>query len=257
MTSTSSPGELSGIVALVTGAGRGIGAATAEVLVRRGARVALADVDPGAAAGQADRLGERALGVGCDVADEQSVRSAVEHVVQVLGPVTALHNCAGISLHGGRGDGPLPDVSLEHWQRTLAVNLTGTFLVTKYVLPGMLAAGGGAVVNTASIAGTTFGSSTAAYSATKAGVVGLTKSLVVTHGRLGVRANVVCPGLIGDTGMATTHRTPEQESALMDSIPEGRRGRPEEIAELVAFLLGPGSSYLNGAIVTADGGYTT
>jgi NAD(P)-dependent dehydrogenase (short-subunit alcohol dehydrogenase family) len=248
--------ELAGVVALVTGAGHGIGAAAAAAMVRRGARVAVADIDGDAAKAQAERLGDRALAVTCDVADEDSVRTAVEQVTQVIGPVTALHNCAGISLHG-HGDGPLPDVSLAVWQRTLAVNLTGTFLVSKYVLPGMVAAGGGVVVNTASIAGTTFGAATAAYSASKAGVVGLTKSLVATHGRRGVRANVVCPGLIGGTGMARHDRTPEEEAALLGGIPAGRRGTPGEIGELVAFLLGPSSSYLSGAVITADGGLTT
>jgi NAD(P)-dependent dehydrogenase (short-subunit alcohol dehydrogenase family) len=248
--------ELAGVVALVTGAGRGIGAAAAAAMVRRGASVAVADLDVAAAEAQAERLGGRALAVTCDVADEDSVRAAVRRVQQVLGPVTALHNCAGISLHG-HGDGPLPEVPLEVWQRTLAVNLTGTFLVSKHVIPGMVAAGGGAIVNTASIAGTTFGAGTAAYSASKAGVVGLTKSLVVTHGRLGIRANVVCPGLIGGSGMARHDRTPEEEAALLAGIPAGRRGEPAEIGELVAFLVGPSSSYLSGAVVTADGGFTT
>jgi NAD(P)-dependent dehydrogenase (short-subunit alcohol dehydrogenase family) len=225
-------------------------------MVRRGASVAVADLDVEAAEAQAERLGGRALAVTCDVADEDSVRAAVRRVEQVLGPVTALHNCAGISLHG-HGDGPLPEVPLEVWQRTLAVNLTGTFLVSKHVIPGMVAAGGGAIVNTASIAGTTFGAGTAAYSASKAGVVGLTKSLVVTHGRLGIRANVVCPGLIGGSGMARHDRTPEEEAALLAGIPAGRRGEPAEIGELVAFLVGPSSSYLSGAVVTADGGFTT
>jgi len=245
-----------GVVALVTGAAHGIGAAVAGTLVRDGATVALADVDGVAVAARAEMLGAAAIPVLCDVADEGSVRSAVAEAHRRLGPVTALHNCAGISLHG-RGDGPVPDVTLEAWQRTLAVNLTGTFLVTKHVLPGMVAAGGGAIVNTSSIAGTTMGHTTAAYSATKAGVVGLTKSVVVTHGRLGVRANVVCPGGVA-TDMAQGHdRTPEQRAALLAAIPAGRVAEPGEIAELVTFLLGPSSSYLNGAVVTADGGWTT
>jgi NAD(P)-dependent dehydrogenase (short-subunit alcohol dehydrogenase family) len=248
--------ELDGVVAVVTGAARGIGAAVAELMVARGARVALADVDESAIGEQADRLGDRATAVGCDVADESSVRAAVDAATRTLGPITALHNCAGISLHG-RGDGPVSEVSLEAWQRTLAVNLTGTFLMTKHVLPGMVAAGGGAVVNTSSVAGTTMGHTTAAYSATKAGVVGLAKSVVATHGRLGVRANVVCPGGVA-TDMAQGHdRTAEQRAALLASIPAGRVAEPQEIAELVAFLLSPAASYLNGAVVTADGGWTT
>jgi NAD(P)-dependent dehydrogenase (short-subunit alcohol dehydrogenase family) len=248
--------ELAGVVALVTGAGGGIGAAAAAAMVRRGACVAVADIDGDAAEVQAERLGDRAIAVRCDVANEHSVRIAVEQVEKRLGPVTALHNCAGINLHG-RGDGPLPEVSLAVWQHTLAVNLTGTFLVSKHVVPGMVAAGGGAVVNTASIAGTTFGAATAAYSASKAGVVGLTKSLVATHGRLGVRANVVCPGLIGGTGMARHDRTPAEEADLLAAIPAGRRGVPAEIGEVVAFLVGSSSSYLSGAVVTVDGGFTT
>lgn len=247
---------LAGIVALVTGAARGIGAAVAELLVAAGARVAVSDLDGAAAAARADELGAAALGVACDVADEESVRAAVQQVTTAFGPVTALHNCAGISLHG-RGDGPVDRATTEAWQRTLAVNLTGTFLVTKHVLPGMVAAGGGAIVNASSVGGTTMGVATAAYSATKAGVVGLTKSLVVTHGRLGVRANVVCPGGVA-TDMAEGHdRTPEERAALLATIPAGRIAQPREIADLVVFLLGPTASYLNGAVITADGGWTT
>jgi NAD(P)-dependent dehydrogenase (short-subunit alcohol dehydrogenase family) len=249
-------GQLAGKAALVTGGGRGIGAAVVAALVARGARVGVADLDEAAAKTQASRWGDSALAVGCDVADEDSVRAAVETTTRYLGAVTLLHNCAGISLHG-RGDGPLPEVPLEAWQRTLEVNLTGTFLVTKHVLPGMVAAGGGAVVNTSSVAGTTMGHTTAAYSATKAGIVGLTKSLVATHGRLGVRANVICPGGVA-TDMAHGHgRTSAQEASLLTAIPAGRLGRPEEIADVVAFLLDPAASYVNGAVLTADGGWTT
>lgn len=256
MTETRPAHELAGKAALVTGGARGIGAAVVAALVHRGARVAVADLDEAAAKSQAARWGDRALAVGCDVADEDSVRSAVETATRHFGVVTLLHNCAGISLHG-RGDGPLPEVSLEAWQRTLAVNLTGTFLVSKHVLPGMVAAGGGAVVNTSSVAGTTMGHTTAAYSATKAGIVGLTKSLVVTHGRLGVRANVICPGGVA-TDMAHGHgRTPAQEASFLTAIPAGRLAHPEEIADVVGFLLGPAASYVNGAVVTADGGWTT
>jgi NAD(P)-dependent dehydrogenase (short-subunit alcohol dehydrogenase family) len=242
---------------MVTGAARGIGAAVAEGLVRAGASVVVADVDGAAAAARAEQLGPPAHPIALDVADEDSVRTAVTEITGTLGPVTALHNCAGISLHGGRGDGPITEVPLEAWQRTIAVNLTGTYLVTKHVVPHMVAAGGGAVVNTSSVAGTTMGHTTAAYSASKAGVVGLTKSLVVTHGRLGVRANVVCPGGVA-TDMAQGHdRTPEQRAALLASIPAGRVAEPAEIADLVVFLLGPSASYLNGAVITADGGWTT
>lgn len=245
---------LDGVVALVTGAARGIGSAVAERLVAAGARVAVADVDGDSAAARAAELG--ALPVPCDVADEDSVRAAVDRVIAELGPVTALHNCAGISLHG-RGDGPVDQATTEAWHRTLAVNLTGTFLVTKHVLPGMVAAGGGAIVNTSSVGGTTMGVATAAYSATKAGVIGLAKSLVVTHGRLGVRTNVVCPGGVA-TDMAQGHdRTPEERAAMLATIPAGRIAEPAEIANLVVFLLGPGAAYLNGAVVTADGGWTT
>src|ERR1051326_384061 len=173
--------DLHGGTAVVTGAAGGIGSATVEALARHGAQVIALDVNLTEARAVAERIGGAVSALQCDVSDEASVRATFETIGQRFGTVSVLHNNAGIALGGGRGDGPADELDLATWQRTLDVNLTGCFLCTHYALPLMLAGGGGSIVNTASIAGAFIGTLNTAYCASKAGVVGLTRALVITH----------------------------------------------------------------------------
>lgn len=247
------PWSLAGQVAVVTGAGAGIGAATAEVLAGRGARVAVVDVDLRAAEEVAGRLPD-ALPVACDVASEDDVARLFATVAAELGQVGVLHTNAGVSFGGGRGDGPADVLDLGVWQRTLDVNLTGQFLCVKHALPSMLAAGGGAIVATASVAGPLLGTVNTAYCAAKAGVVGLVRALVTTHAAQGIRATAVCPGPVHTQMSETVLVTEEVRARLIGGIPAGRMAEPRDVAELVAFLASPAAAYLNGSVITVDGG---
>ena len=235
-------------VALVTGAAGGIGAAVARRLAADGFAVAGLDLAAdGAAEVCADLDG--ALAVRCDVADEESVASAVASVRDALGEVTVLVNAAG---YFARHD--VPDLSVTEWRRFMDVNAMGPFLTCREVLPAMLAAGSGNIVNVVSTAGVRGGRQRAAYCASKGALLQLTRSLSVDHGRQGIRVNAVCPGLI-DTPMADWIR---HDAAAMDdfdaSLPAGRIGTPEEVADVVSFLVGPSSTYMHGATVMVDGG---
>jgi glucose 1-dehydrogenase len=255
--SMSSPGSrLEGAVAVVTGAAGGIGLASGRKLSDLGARVALLDLESERLAEVAGDLGAPCLPVPCDVSDEASVRAAIGEVTARLGPVSVLHNNAGICLNRGTGDGPAHTLELASWERTIAVNLTGCFLVAKHVLPAMLAAGRGSIINTASVGGAYFGTQNFAYSASKAGVVGMTRALAAQYGGRGVRANAICPGSIRTAMSELASAQGPVRDEMLRGIPAGRIGEPGEIAELVAFLASDASSYLNGAVITADGGMT-
>lgn len=248
-----SPIEAAGHRALVTGAGSGIGLATAELLGRHGAAVALLDRRPDALSEAASRVGGTA--VIADVGDPGSVAEGVRAASRALGgPIDVLVNAAGIYRIA-----PLLELDSTGWDEVLDVNLRGSFLVAAEVVRDLVAAGtGGAVVNVASIAALVADDvePAAHYNASKAGVIALTKQMAVEWAAHGVRANAVCPGVI-DTPMLRMMDDPEAGRAYLDSrVPLGRLGRPEEVAAVIGFLTSDAASYVTGTVVAVDGGVT-
>ncbi len=233
-------------IALVTGAAGGIGRAVVERLVAAGMRVGALDLDE---AGLQALATDAVLPLPADVTDEDAVRAAFDAVRAAWGEPEAVVNVAGLfATHR------VPSLSRADWDRFLAVNATGPFLVCREALPAMIAAGTGAIVNVASTAGLRGGRDRAAYCAAKGALVQLTRCLALDHGPDGVRANVVAPGLI-DTVMADWIR--HDEAALADfaaRVPAGRMGTPAEVADTVAYLLSPAATYVNGAVLSVDGG---
>ena len=236
-------------VAVVTGAAGGIGAAVARRLAADGFVVACLDLDVEGAELVAKGL-TGALAVGCDVADEDSVRAAVQTVRDQTGAEpTALVNAAGWF---ARHD--VPELSVQEWRRFMDVNATGPFLLCRELLPAMVTAGRGSIVNVVSTAGVSGGRQRAAYCASKGALLQLTRSLSLDHGPQGVRVNALCPGLI-DTPMADWIRHDPDAMAEFDaSLPAGRIGTPEEVAGVASFLVGPDASYVHGATIMVDGG---
>lgn len=235
-------------VALVTGAGGGIGSAIARRLSADGFVVALVDVNAEAVEEAAEGLPKSAPFV-CDVSDAHAVGQLRAAVEQQLGPPWLLVNAAGVFfIHR------VPDLEEADWDRTIDVNLKGPFLTCRALLPGMLAAGSGCIVNVASTAGLRGGNDRAAYCASKAGLVMFTRSLSLDHGADGVRINCVCPGLI-ETDMADwiTSR-PEALEQWRQRVPAQRIGIPEDIAAMVSFLASPDADYVHGAVLVVDGG---
>ncbi|KAA9157337.1 SDR family oxidoreductase, partial [Amycolatopsis acidicola] len=237
-----------------TGAGRGIGAAAARGLSEAGFAVALLDVDGEAASARADEIGGKALGLRCDVSDEASVRSAMAAIVGEWGRIDLLHNNAAVffGLAGGN-DGLLETLDLDTWRRTLDVNLTGTFLCTKYAMPQLIQTGG-SVVCTASVAGALTGSTVSAYAASKGGLAGFVRSLALNYGPKGVRANAVCPGAVLTDMSQHIREDPGLRQRVMDTIPVGRIATAEDVANVVVFLASPAAAYLNGVLVPVEGG---
>ncbi len=251
----SQPG--SGRVAVVTGAAGGIGAAVCRRLAADGFAVACLDARESALDGLVGELASqgadhgRARGYGADVRDAASVRQVAGRIRADLGDPWLLVNAAGVfSIQR------LPDLDEAEWDRIVDTNLKGPFLTCREFLPAMISARDGCIVNIASTAGVRGGRERAAYCASKGGVVLLTKSLAVDHGPDGVRVNCVCPGLI-DTEMADWIRHDADAMARFGAgLPAGRIGLPSEIAAAVAFLASDGASYLQGAVLMADGGVT-
>ena len=239
-------------VVLVTGAASGIGRASAERMASEGARIACVDLQAEALERSAERvrkLGSEALALVCDVSDPAAVRETVARAVSELGGLDSLCNIAGI-LHFDHTH----ELSLEKWSRVLAVNLTGTFLMSQTALPHLLA-GGGNLVNMASTAALAGHAWTAAYSASKGGVLSFTRTLAVEYGKQGLRANSVCPGSVS-TPMHQVFRLPDgADPKLLERImPLDEFRGPEAAAAVVAFLASDDAAHINGEHIRVDGG---
>lgn len=248
-------GRLTGQRALVTGAAAGIGAAIARRLVDEGARVAVADIDRAAAASTAAELGERATPYALDVSSDESVRTTVDAIASDFGGLDVLVNNAGVGVAGD-----VVQTSLDEFERLVAVNLRGTFLVMKHGIPHLRAAGGGAVVNVSSIAALVGLPGRAAYSAAKGAIYALTRASAIDHVAEGIRVNCVAPGTVEtpwiDRIVAGTPDPAAEKERMRARQPHGRFVQPEEIAAMVAYLASDEAASVIGACMVVDGGAT-
>jgi meso-butanediol dehydrogenase / (S,S)-butanediol dehydrogenase / diacetyl reductase len=249
-------GRFEGQVALVTGGASGIGLATVRRLLGEGARVVALDRDEAALDDLVAELGESAEGSACDVSDHAAVASVVDDVVRRLGRLDVLVTAAGVD----RCD-TVPGTTVEEWQTIVDVDLAGVFYLCRAALPVLVAQGGGSIVTISSAIGTVGERNRSAYCAAKAGVENLTRAMALDHGAQGVRANCVAPGLI-DTplirnGKVAGGSDPAAMQAMVDAhhaIP--RIGRPEEVAAAIAFLASDDASFITGAVLPVDAGWT-
>jgi NAD(P)-dependent dehydrogenase (short-subunit alcohol dehydrogenase family) len=246
--------RLAAKTALVTGAASGIGAACALRFAREGARVAGLDVAaaPAAAWDAVAKAAPAASFHAADVRSEAEVADAVAAVARTHGRIDVVVNAAGVA-----GAGPVHALDVREWERVLDVNLKGTFLVCKHVLPHMLEARSGSIVNVASVEGLEGIEGGSAYNASKGGVVMLTRNLAIDYGRRGIRANCLCPGLI-ETPMTAGVFAPGMEKLrerFVDAHQLGRPGRPEEVAAAALFLASDDASFVTGHALVVDGGY--
>jgi meso-butanediol dehydrogenase / (S,S)-butanediol dehydrogenase / diacetyl reductase len=237
-----------GRVVLITGAGSGIGAVIAAQAAAQGDRVVIADID-GAAAERVAADIKQAVAVSVDVTSRAQVFDLVDRVGHEIGQVQVLVNNAAVA-----SDIPFGELPEQVWHRDIAVTLDAAFHTISAVLPGMIAGGGGAIVNVASVNGLTY-LGNEAYSAAKAGLISLTKSIAVRYGPLGIRCNAVAPGTIATP---IWHQRLAADPEVMDRVakwyPLGRIGRPEDVASAVLFLAGDGASWITGVTLPVDGG---
>ena len=251
-------GSLEGKVALITGGAGAIGLATARRLARDGATVVIADLDTGRledAVASAREAGVALESIPIDVTSEADVAGKVAQVVARHGRIDVLFTSAGVLVSGS-----VTDTTLADWQRTLAVNLTGSFLCARAVLPSMIAAGAGSIVLMSSISGIVAEPAIAAYCASKGGIVMLGRQMAVDYGRLGIRVNVICPGWIdtpfNDPAIEQAGGIEAVQPFIETMVPIGRQGQPDEVADVVAFLASDDARLMTGSVVVADGGLT-
>jgi len=244
-------GDMQSKVALVTGAARGIGLATAKRFLADSWRVTLLDIDGDNLARAVKALArpDATIAVTCDVADAAGVAGAVNIVATKFGRLDALVNNAGIAIFK-----PILEVTYEDWSRVLAVNLTGPFLVTQAAVPLMRDGGGGAIVNITSISGLRASTLRTAYGTSKAGLAHLTKQQAAELASLNIRVNAVAPGPV-DTAMAKAVHTPEIRQDYHDHMPLNRYGLEDELADAIYFLCSERASYITGQILAVDGGF--
>ncbi len=243
---------MTGRAAIVTGAGSGIGRQTAVLFAREGARVLAADIDLPAAEETARLAGGGTIALAADVADERSVAALFEACDEQLGALSVLANIAGIG-----STTPATDTPLEVWERVFSVNSRGTFLCCKAAIPRMIAAGGGSIVNMASIAGLVGLRNRAAYCASKGAVIALTRALAVDHVSDGVRVNCICPGTVDSPWV---RRLIDEAGESLDGLrarqPMGRLGTPEEVAAAVLYVASDAAAFMTGSALVLDGGLT-
>jgi NAD(P)-dependent dehydrogenase (short-subunit alcohol dehydrogenase family) len=250
------PGTLQSKIAIVTGAASGIGRAAALLFAREGALVAVVDLDQNGAMQVADQIsssGGRAIFVTADVSRLQDCQRVVERTVAEFGRIDIIFNNAGIIRRA-----TVVDLSEEDWDRVMGVNLKSVFLMSHFVVPRMLQAGGGSIINTASGWGLAGGAKAAVYCASKGAVVLMTKAMAVDHGPQNIRVNCICPGDT-DTGMLRNEARQlgeNEKQFLAESArrPLGRIGTPEEIAKAALYLASDASSFVTGTAVVVDGG---
>jgi NAD(P)-dependent dehydrogenase (short-subunit alcohol dehydrogenase family) len=245
-----------GQVALVTGAGGGIGLATADAFGQAGASVIVADSNAALLETAANGLraaGHQVLAISCDVTDRGQVKSMIEQAVKTYGRLDAAFNNAGINCDGA----PMAETEDDEFDNIVNVNLRGVWNCMKAELREMMAQGSGAIVNCSSIGGMRGSKGRAAYSASKFGVIGLTRASALDYADKGIRINAVCPGIIGNTPMAarvTKNNDPDIIKAFVAAEPIGRLGEPEEIAAAVLWLCSPAASFVIGHAMAIDGG---
>ncbi|MDB5381483.1 MAG: family NAD(P)-dependent oxidoreductase [Rhodospirillales bacterium] len=234
-------------VAVITGANRGIGRATADRFIAAGWRVAMLDIDP---AIDGVSVSADVFSICADVSSENSVQAAFARIGKHFGRIDALVNNAGTVVFK-----PLLETSLAEWQHILDVNLTGAFICAQAAVPLMHANGGGVIVNVTSISGLRASTLRVAYGTSKAALAHLTKQMAVEFAQYGVRANAVAPGPV-DTAMAKAVHSPAIRADYHDAIPLGRYGLETELAEAIFFLCGPAASYITGQELAVDGGFS-
>jgi NAD(P)-dependent dehydrogenase (short-subunit alcohol dehydrogenase family) len=243
--------ELAGKSGIVTGAASGIGREIAAAFVAAGARVAVLDQDGAGARAAADELGPAALGLECDITDEGAVGAIFGEVAAAYDGLDFLVNNAGV-----RHVASIVEETLDAWRHTLEVNLTGTFICSRAAIAPMLSRGGGSIVNLASMAGELALTDRSAYTVSKAGIVALTKSLAVELGDQGIRANAIAPGVIETPLSAPYFEDEAMVATLRENSPLGRWGQVGEIAAPAVFLCSDAASFVHGATLFVDGGWT-
>ncbi|MDE0728256.1 MAG: SDR family NAD(P)-dependent oxidoreductase [Alphaproteobacteria bacterium] len=249
-------GRLDGKVAVITGAGSGIARAAASIFTREGAQVVVAEINPELGAAAALEAGNNALFVPTDVTDEDSVKDTMARAVEHFGGLHILFNCAGGSVIE---DARVTDVDMAVWERTIPLDLKGPFLCSRFGIPHLIASGGGSVVNVSSVVALRGNHPAHVYSAAKGGLISFTRSLAGAYADEGVRANVICPGLIKTDRVKARYvaRKPSEDRkgtvGTFESYPFGV-GEPEDIANIALFLVSDESRMVNGAVIPAEGG---
>lgn len=250
--------KLQGKIALVTGAGSGIGQAIALLFAREGARVIAVDVNNAGLQETSRKMAERDLvaeAMLLNVTDEAMVKAVVEQVLERFERVDLLLNIAGVG-----STQTAVDTGLETWEWVFAVNVRGTFLLSKYFLPSMIQQGHGVIINMASVAGMVGLPNRAAYCASKAAVIGLTRAMAIDHVKQGIRVNAICPGTVDSPWvgqlLAAADDADQARQNLVARQPMGRLGQPDEIAEAALYLASDAASFVTGTTLTIDGGLT-